>query len=85
MARMVRTSWLLLVATIAIAVTSAGCEGGKAKFIDAGPDDVADASGVVIIDAGIDAPAGHAGTGTVSGAGSPQYQRRGGVAGATQP
>ncbi len=63
---MVPMRWL---AVALMAVAMAACGGGKAKFIDAGPTDASiDTGGEVIIDAGNDAPVGHPGTGTVSGA-----------------
>lgn len=65
------------VAVALMAMALAACGGGKAKFIDAGPTDAGiDSGGEVVIDAGIDAPVGHPGTGTVSGAvkaASPNY------------
>ncbi len=46
-----------------------GCGGGSAKIIDASPptDGSIDAE-VIEVDAGVDAPIGHPGTGTVTGA-----------------
>lgn len=98
---MLRKLWL------GLALSLAACGGGGAKIIDAGIDDGRPIDGEVVeIDAGIDAPVGHPGTGTVTGAikassqnytmygtlrsgdgssESPQYQRRGGITGATQP
>ena len=96
-------SWLALAAALLV-----GCGGGSAKIIDASPPTDASTDGEVIeeVDAGVDAPIGHPGTGTVTGAvkassqgytlygtlrsgdgssASPQYQRRGGITGATQP
>ena len=83
------------------------CSGGSAKIIDAGVDDARPTDAEVLdVDAAIDAPIGHPGTGTVTGAvkasspsftlygtlrsgdgtsASPQFQRRGGITGATQP
>lgn len=52
------------------AVLLAACSGSSAKIIDAAPDDgmVADVVVIEVIDAGVDAPVGHPGTGIVSGA-----------------
>jgi hypothetical protein len=88
---------------IALVTIVAACKGSDPRFIDAAVTPDAD---VEPVDAGIDAPVGHPGTGTVTGAvkatspsytlygtlrsgdgssQSPQYQRRGGITGATQP
>lgn len=82
------------------------CKGSDPRFTDAAVPRDADDPDAELIDAGIDAPIGHPGTGTVTGAvkasspsytlygtlrsgdgssSSPQYQRRGGITGATQP
>ena len=61
---MVRSWWLILVAVAALA----GCGGGRAKFIDAGPIDAGHGDGGELVDAGVDAAVGHAATGTVTGA-----------------
>jgi hypothetical protein len=54
---------------VAIAWALIACGGPKAKFIDAGPIDAGhDGGDIIDIDAGVDAPTGHAGAGTVSGA-----------------
>jgi hypothetical protein len=95
-----RTYWLFAIATLV-----AACKGNDPRFTDAAVPSDADAIDAPV-DAGIDAPVGHPGTGIVTGAvkavspsyklygtlrsgdgstASPEYQRRGGITGATQP
>ncbi|HUQ05072.1 MAG TPA: hypothetical protein VM261_21365 [Kofleriaceae bacterium] len=95
-----RTSWLF-----AIAALVSACKGNDPRFTDAAVPTDADEIDAPV-DAGIDAPVGHPGTGIVTGAvkatspgyklygtlrsgdgssTSPEYGRRGGITGATQP
>lgn len=68
---MLGRGWFGLAMTFALALAPAlaGCGGGKAHFIDAGPTDASTVDCACDdIDAGVDAAFGHPGTGMVTGA-----------------